>query len=131
MEKITSIQRYNNVSKTTGKPYESVVITVDSQGMNKIKGFGSFSNKHWKVGDNVNITISSNSYGMEFKEKKASDELADRIKMLETRVSILESTSTGTGGLIGASPSTLKKPSLSAPVEMPEYIPENYDGIDF
>lgn len=62
-EKITYVKRDDsdregNALKTKdGRPYTRMTLKVESKGDRYISGFGSASNKDWKVGDEVDIII--------------------------------------------------------------------------
>lgn len=63
MEKLTFVKRTDTDAKgdalvsKQGKPYTRVSIKVESKGDRYISGFGNQGNAEWKVGDEVDITI--------------------------------------------------------------------------
>ena len=74
---ITSISRFDNVSKKTGKPYTRVILTVKEKGDTKLSGFGNKVNQNWREGDIVNINIIQNGEYFNFEMPKKKDISAD------------------------------------------------------
>ena len=67
MEKLTYLKRDtsdregNALISKQGKPYTRLSIKVESKGDRYISGFGNEGNKDWKVGDEVDITITEST----------------------------------------------------------------------
>lgn len=67
MEKLTFVKRTdsdqqgNALISKQGKPYTRVSIKIESKGDRYISGFGSKENEAWKVGDEVEISITESS----------------------------------------------------------------------
>lgn len=64
---LTSIERVPRISKTTNKPFISVVIKTNTHGEQKLSGFANQGNAGWEVGDHVEITVEQKGQYLNFK----------------------------------------------------------------
>lgn len=83
MEKITFISRKPMTSKTTGKPFTSLSLKVESKGDRFLSGFGNKGNDNWAIGDTVDILIEEKGQYLNFTmaESKKGEELANNMKI--------------------------------------------------
>ncbi len=92
---ITFIGRETKVSPKTNKPYERISLKVSEYGNRFLSGFGSQVTQNWKMGDDVELTVSEVANpkgGMSYLnfEYAKPDSLADRVKRIEITVQQLE-----------------------------------------
>jgi len=59
---IKRITRQNKVSKSSGKPYESIGLQLAEFGAEWINGFGNQETNSWKEGDVIAVVIEDNVY---------------------------------------------------------------------
>lgn len=95
MEKLTFVKRTDTDAKgdalvsKQGKPYTRLSIKVESKGERYISGFGNQGNADWKVGDEVDITITESDAKdktgkpyLNFSQPKKEDKIDDKLELI-------------------------------------------------